>query len=118
MLLGGPASERVVSPKQKEKTMLLTNFKVVVAPLLAVGVYAIGAGVLSPALHVTAQGPAEARKHFPTPAELGKLATVIEQRTEEQVAADPLDHGCQRGLRRPRRRNGRSCSSRLWAISG
>ena len=57
--------------------MLLTNFKVVVAPLLAVGVYAIGACVLTPALHVTAQGPAEAKEHFPTPAELGKLAAVV-----------------------------------------
>ena len=62
--------------------MLLTNFKVVVAPLLAVGVYAIGAGVLSPALQVTAQGPAEAKKHFPTPAELGKLAAVIKPTAE------------------------------------
>ena len=63
--------------------MLLTNFKGVVAPLLAVGVYAIGAGVLSPALQVTAQGPAEAKKHFPSPAELGKVAAVIKPTAKE-----------------------------------
>jgi hypothetical protein len=40
-------------------------------------------GVLSPALQVTAQGPAEAKKHFPTPAELGKLAAVIRPSPEE-----------------------------------
>jgi hypothetical protein len=62
--------------------MLLSKLDVVARLLLAAGVLAAGVGLLPP-LQVVSWGQADAKKDFPTPAELAKLAAVIKPKPEE-----------------------------------
>jgi hypothetical protein len=63
--------------------MLFSKRKVTAAVLLAVGVLAVGAGMLWQSAPVAAQAPAEARKDVPTPEELARRAAAIKPVAKE-----------------------------------